>query len=193
MKSKLLTSLCLVLAGLALTGCNTDLAQTAEQTDAAVYKIIDDAWDERYGSQANYTIDSADPNHTVRDIELGVLDQLTLSTAVTLATTQNRDYKTEKENLYLTALEQTDIRHLYEPMPFAGGEGGYYKDGPVEGAGAYAGAGFEQLLATGARISTDISLGWGYPLRGHTKRLFNDRDRSHYPTAASWSRPKDRP
>ena len=53
MKSKLLTSLCLVLAGLALTGCNTDLAQTAEQTDAAVYKIIDDAWDERYGSQAN--------------------------------------------------------------------------------------------------------------------------------------------
>ena len=173
MKSKLLTSLCLVLAGLALTGCNTDLAQTAEQTDAAVYKIIDDAWDERYGSQANYTIDSADPNHTVRDIELGVLDQLTLSTAVTLATTQNRDYKTEKENLYLTALEQTDIRHLYEPMPFAGGEGGYYKDGPVEGAGAYAGAGFEQLLATGARISTDISLGWVDILSGDIRSGFS--------------------
>ena len=173
MKNKLLTSLCLVLAGLALTGCNTDLAQTAEQTDAAVYKIIDDAWDERYGSQANYTIDSADPNHTVRDIELGVLDQLTLSTAVTLATTQNRDYKTEKENLYLTALEQTDIRHLYEPMPFAGGEGGYYKDGPVEGAGAYAGAGFEQLLATGARISTDISLGWVDILSGDIRSGFS--------------------
>ena len=173
MKNKLLTSLCLVLAGLALTGCNTDLAQTAEQTDAAVYKIIDDAWDESYGSQTNYTIDSADPNHTVRDIELGVLDQLTLSTAVTLATTQNRDYKTEKENLYLTALEQTDIRHLYEPMPFARGEGGYYKDGPVEGAGAYAGAGFEQLLATGARISTDISLGWVDILSGDIRSGFS--------------------
>jgi outer membrane protein TolC len=173
MKNKLLTSLCLVLAGLALTGCNTDLAQTAEQTDAAVYEIIDDAWDERYGSQANYTIDSADPNHTVRDIEVGVLDQLTLSTAVTLATTQNRDYKTEKENLYLTALEQTDIRHLYEPMPFARGEGGYYKDGPVEGAGAYAGAGFEQLLATGARISTDISLGWIDILSGDIRSGFS--------------------
>ncbi len=173
MKNKLLTSLCLVLAGLALTGCNTDLAQTAEQTDAAVYEIIDDAWDESYGSQTNYTIDSADPNHTVRDIELGVLDQLTLSTAVTLATTQNRDYKTEKENLYLTALEQTDIRHLYEPMPFARGEGGYYKDGPVEGAGAYAGAGFEQLLATGARISTDISLGWIDILSGDIRSGFS--------------------
>jgi outer membrane protein TolC len=173
MKNKLLTSLCLVLAGLALTGCNTDLAQTAEQTDAAVYEIIDDAWDERYGSQANYTIDSADPNHTVRDIEVGVLDQLTLSTAVTLATTQNRDYKTEKENLYLVALEQTDIRHLYEPMPFARGEGGYYKDGPVEGAGAYGGAGFEQLLATGARISTDISLGWIDILSGDIRSGFS--------------------
>ena len=173
MKNKLLTSLCLVLAGLALTGCNTDLAQTAEQTDAAVYEIIDDAWDDSYGSRTNYTIDSADPNHTVRDIEVGVLDQLTLSTAVTLATTQNRDYKTEKENLYLTALEQTDIRHLYEPMPFAGGEGGYYKDGPVEGTGAYAGAGFEQLLATGARISTDISLGWVDILSGDIRSGFS--------------------
>ncbi|MHC4287792.1 MAG: TolC family protein, partial [Planctomycetota bacterium] len=173
MKNKLLTSLCLVFAGLALTGCNTDLAQTAEQTDAAVYKIIDDAWDESYGSQTNYTIDSADPNHIDRDIEVGVLDQLTLSTAVTLATAHNRDYKTEKENLYLTALEQTDIRHLYEPMPFAGGEGGYYKDGPDEGAGAYAGAGFEQLLATGARISTDISLGWVDILSGDIRSGFS--------------------
>jgi outer membrane protein TolC len=173
MKNKLLTSLCLVFAGLALTGCNTDLAQTAEQTDAAVYKIIDDAWDESYGSQKNYTIDSADPNHIDRDIEVGVLDQLTLSTAVTLATAHNRDYKTEKENLYLTALEQTDIRHLYEPMPFAGGEGGYYKDGPDEGAGAYAGAGFEQLLATGARISTDISLGWVDILSGDIRSGFS--------------------
>ena len=173
MNSKLLTSLCLILAALAVTGCDPNLAQTVEETDAAVYTIIDDAWDDSYGSQTNYTIDAADPNHTVPDIEVGVLDQLTLSSAVTLATTQNRNYKTEKENLYLTALEQTDIRHLYEPMPFAGGEGGYYKDGPDEGAGAYAGAGFEQLLATGARISTDISLGWVDILSGDIRSGFS--------------------
>ena len=173
MKSKLLTSLYLVLAGLALTGCDADLAQTVDQTDAAVYEIIDDAWDENYGESTNYIIDSGDPNHARYDIDAVVFDRLTLSTAVAIATAQNRRYKTEKENLYLTALEQTDIRHLYEPMPFAGGEGGYYKDGPVEGAGAYAGAGFEQLLATGARITTDISFGWVDILSGDVRSGFS--------------------
>ena len=63
MNSKLLTFLCIVLAALALTGCDPNLAQTVEQTDAAVYEIIDDAWDPTFGSLANYSIDSTDPNH----------------------------------------------------------------------------------------------------------------------------------
>ena len=173
MKTKVLICLCLALAGLALTGCDADLAQTVEQTDAAVYDIIDNAWDPSYGIQTNYSIDSADPNLAQVAFEPALLYRLSLSSAVTIATAQNRSYKTEKENLYLAALEQTDIQHLYEPMPFAGGEGGYYKDGPVEGAGAYAGAGFEQLLATGARISTDISLGWVDILSGDVRSGFS--------------------
>ncbi|MHC5178967.1 MAG: TolC family protein [Planctomycetota bacterium] len=165
--------ICLSLAGLALTGCAPNLAQTVEQTDAAVYEIIDDAWDDSYGSRDNYIIDSNDPIQEITDLEMVLVDRLTLAEAVALATTQNRVYATKKEDLYLTALEQTDIRHLYEPMPFAVGEGGYYKDGPVEGAGAYAGAGFEQLLATGARISTDISLGWVDILTGDVRSGFS--------------------
>ncbi|MHC5087231.1 MAG: TolC family protein [Planctomycetota bacterium] len=173
MNRRLLTSLCLVLAGLAVTGCDPNLAQTVEETDAAVYTIIDNAWDDSYGSRDNYIIDSNDPNPESATLAMVLVDRLTLSDAVALATVQNRDYATEKETLYLTALEQTDIRHLYEPMPFAGGEGGYYKDGPDEGAGAYAGAGFEQLLATGARISTDISLGWVDILSGDIRSGFS--------------------
>ena len=173
MKSKFLTYLCLAFAGLALTGCDADLAQTVEGTDAAVYEIIDDAWDENYGNQTNYIIDSGDPNHTRYGINAVVLDRLTLSAAVTIATAQNRGYKTEKENLYLTALEQTDIRHLYEPIPFAGGSGGYRKDGSNEGVGAFGGAGFEQLLATGAQIGTDISFGWVDILSGDYRSGFS--------------------
>ncbi|MHC4997875.1 MAG: TolC family protein [Planctomycetota bacterium] len=173
MNRRLLTSLCLVLAGLAVTGCDPNLAQTVEETDAAVYTIIDNAWDDSFGSRDNYIIDSNDPNPESATLAMVLVDRLTLSDAVALATVQNRDYATEKETLYLTALEQTDIRHLYEPMPFAGGEGGYYKDGPDEGAGAYAGAGFEQLLATGARISTDISLGWVDILSGDIRSGFS--------------------
>ena len=173
MKTKVLICLCLVLAGFVLTGCDADLAKTVEQTDAAVYDIIDNAWDPAYGIQKNYSIDSADPNHAQVAFEPALLYRLTLSSAVTIATAQNRSYKTEKENLYLAALEQTDIQHLYEPMPFAGGEGGYYKDGPVEGAGGFGGVGFEQLLATGARISTDISLGWVDILSGDIRSGFS--------------------
>ncbi len=173
MKSKLLTSLYLVFAGLVLTGCEADLAQTVEDTDAAVYEVVDNTWDESYGSQNNYIIDSGDPNHARDGFEAVLLDRLTLSSAVTIATAQNRGYKTEKENLYLTALEQTDIRHLYEPIPFAGGDGGYRKDGSNEGAGAFGGAGFEQLLATGAQIGTDISFGWVDILSGDFRSGFS--------------------
>ncbi|MFZ9024486.1 MAG: TolC family protein [Anaerohalosphaeraceae bacterium] len=173
MNRRLLTSLCLVLAGLTVTGCDPNLAQTVEETDAAVYTIIDNAWDDSYGSRDNYIIDSNDPTPESATLAMVLVDRLTLADAVALATSQNRDYATEKETLYLTALEQTDIRHLYEPMPFAGGEGGYYKDGRDEGAGAYAGAGFEQLLATGARISTDISLGWVDILSGDIRSGFS--------------------
>ncbi len=165
--------LCLVSAGLVLTGCEADLAQTVEQTDAAVYEIIDDAWDENYGSQSNYIIDSGDPNHTQNDIDAVVLDRLTLLSAVVIATAQNRTYATEKENLYLTALEQTDIRHLYEPIPFAGGTGGYTKDDNDEFVAAFGGVGFEQLLATGAQIGTDISFGWVDILSGDLRSGFS--------------------
>ncbi|MBC8377713.1 MAG: TolC family protein [Planctomycetes bacterium] len=173
MKVKLLICLCLPFAGLALTGCNADLAQTVEQTDAAVYEIIDEAWGENYGSQTNYSIDSADPNHARDGMEAALLDRLTLSAAVAIATAQNRAYATEKETLYLTALAQTDIRHLYEPIPFAGGSGGYRQDDINEGAGAWGRAGFEQLLATGAQIGTDISFGWVDILSGDFRSGFS--------------------
>ena len=74
MNRRLLTSLYLVLAGLTVTGCDPNLAQTVEETDAAVYTIIDDAWDDSYGSRDNYIIDSNDPNHESATLELWVLD-----------------------------------------------------------------------------------------------------------------------
>ncbi|MHC5089819.1 MAG: hypothetical protein ACYSOT_09440, partial [Planctomycetota bacterium] len=71
--------ICLSLAGLALTGCAPNLAQTVEQTDAAVYEIIDDAWDDSYGSRDNYIIDSNDPIQEITDLEMVLVDRLTLT------------------------------------------------------------------------------------------------------------------
>ena len=165
---KYLISIGLAVLVFAVTSCDTNLANSVEQTDQAVYKIIDDAWQQDHGTQTNYRIDPAatEPNTTLTAVETDIVRALTLSKAVMIATARNRDYATEKETLYLTALEQTDVEHLYEPIPFAGTTAGYRRDDNNEGVGAFAGAGFTQLLATGAQISTDISLGWVDVLTG---------------------------
>lgn len=205
MKNKLLTSLCLVLAGLAMIGCEADLAKTVEQTDVAVYEIIDSTWNEDYGTKDNYSIDSTDPNQARDAINKVIFDRLTLSAAVAMATAQNRTYKKEKENLFLTALEETDVQHLYEPIPFAKGTGGYRMEnlrksdnetgtftvdidddvsldgdytmdqdiGNNEGTGLFTSYGFNQLLATGAMIGTDLTLGWVDILSGDYKSGFS--------------------
>jgi outer membrane protein TolC len=146
-----------------MAGCSTNLAETTQATDAGVYKLIDDVWKEDFGSQANYKIQpiSPDPN------ELPLLDNtlyplpLTLPQTVAIATTYNRQYNTEKDNLYLTALDFTEIRHVYEPMPFFGGEAGYRKDGRNdEGTGLFTRYGFNELLATGTQVGVDVGLGF---------------------------------
>lgn len=171
MKIKLL--IFLLCAGFLVTGCDPNLARTVQETDEAVYGIIDDAWADGHGTKANYRINTGEPNSVEPLVQISHLQPLTLPQAVALATTQNRFYAAEKENLYLVALEQTDIQHLYEPIPFAGGAGNYQNDDISETAGAFAGYGFEQLLATGAQISSDISLGWVEVISGDMRSGFS--------------------
>lgn len=148
-----------------LAGCSTpDLSKTVEQTDAHVYEVVDNHWDESLGTRTNYRIDGTVSESALLDMLDDAIAResrvLTLPQAVATATVNNRQYQLEKENLYLAALDYTDIRHLYEPMPFAGGSGEYTKDLTSESTSIYGNAGFNQLLATGAQIGTDISLGW---------------------------------
>ncbi len=145
-------------------GCQLDLPKTVAETDASVYEVIDSQWDDELTAErANYRIaDAATDAKTIVADEptLSKSDVLTLPAAVAIATRHNRQYHTEKETLYLTALDYTDVRHLYEPMPFMGGDGGFRKDDGNKAAGAFGNVGFEQLLATGAHISGNLSLGW---------------------------------
>lgn len=157
-------SLCLLWIGIliGIAGCNTDLSKTVQKTDTDVYQIIDKSWNDDIGGRINYRIadSAADSNSIPLQIEMPASGILTLPQAVALATAHNRSYTEEKEQLYLTALDQIDVRHLYEPIPFAGGQGSFSKDDNNRGAGGFADAGVEQLLATGARVGGDISLGW---------------------------------
>jgi outer membrane protein TolC len=128
-----------------------------------VYEIIDGQWDPSLSAKINYRIsgDASDPNSQyVSQFDLPEYTVLSIPQAVAIATGSNRQYETEKENLYLTALDFTEVRHLYEPMPILGGDGGYRKDGGEKAVGAFGNFGFQQLLATGAQVGGNISLGW---------------------------------
>lgn len=154
----LLGALCLCGAG-----CHIDLSETTAETDASVYAIIDSQWDDELATKTNYRIpEASDASDSILFPDEPALEQrvLTLAQAVDAATRHNRQYQTEKENLYLVALDFTEVRHLYEPMPFMGADGGYRKDGDSEASGGFGNVGFEQLLATGAHIGGNISLGW---------------------------------
>lgn len=145
-----------------LTGCNNYLVEVKSKTDKQVYQIIDEAWDDDFGVKSNYRIQDAvsDANTPLLYTAVPSGDILTLPEALQIATQHNRFYHTEKENLYFTALDLTEVRHFYEPMPIFGGDTGYRRDDTDEGFGGFTNYGFNQLLATGAQIGADISLGW---------------------------------
>lgn len=166
-------SLCMLWIGtlFLIPGCHTDLSKTVKDTDADVYQIIDENWDNSIGDPANFRID--DSNSISLHVEIPESGILTLPQAVALATARNRSYAREKEQLYLTALDQIDVRHLYEPIPFAGGQSSYFKEGGVAGTETFGTYGLNQLLATGAQIGGDISLGWVDILSGDFRSGFS--------------------
>ena len=145
-----------------IPGCQVDLAKTVQETDADVYHIIDEAWNDEIGVPTNFRIaDSINDSNAIElFVEIPASKVLTLPQAVALATARNRVYAAEKEQLYLTALDQIDIQHLYEPIPFAGARSSLAKDADNRATGGAGNFGIQQLLATGAQVGGDISLGW---------------------------------
>jgi outer membrane protein TolC len=77
--------------------------------------------------------------------------------ALAIAVRNSRDYQDRKEDVYLTALTLTLDRHDFAPQ-FAGFFGAdYRKTATAETWGGAGGLGVSQLLATGARVSLDIT------------------------------------
>ena len=168
------------------------------EADRKVYNIIDQKWQKDFGSQVNYKISDTPASPNAIQIEKAVPPSgvLTLPRAVALATAHNRLYQLEKEILYISALDLVLARHEFEPRFFGKATGGYAKAGGKDlvglGTGFDAdqaiqeatepkfdpdrlleeptgtGIGFDQLLASGAIISTEIAIGWGRILAGDT-------------------------
>ena len=154
------TLLCAALGVAACVGC--DPGQYKAQADEEVYEILDQKWHEDIGVRANSRISDveADADDVPVDVKLPESGILSLAEAVALATAHNRDYLRRKEDLYLSALDLSLVRHNFNLRFFGLLDGGYTRtqaDGSIDGGGQ---VGFNQLLADGAVISTTLAVDW---------------------------------
>lgn len=164
--------LCRLLGAGALAGFVAGCSPEHYKADAdkEVYQIIDEKWRDGFGIKSNYVIGDSNIPGSPDDLQLekavpasGVLS---LAQAVALATAQNRDYQRQKEQLYLTALDLTLARHQFARQWFGTVDASYLRNSNDEQISSGANAGFNQLLADGARVSTSIAIDWTRFLTG---------------------------
>jgi outer membrane protein TolC len=154
-----------LLAGiLGLCGCGPTPETAVRDTDERVYGAIERAMD-RAGTEYNEDHYLADSN-SIRQMELNrpwdipMTGIVTLPQATAMAIAGNREYLLERDNLYILATGVTEIQHLYEPIPFGSVQESYTRQNGQEDIGTEAGFGLSQLLATGAQVGTQMTLGW---------------------------------
>ncbi len=155
----------------ALAGCTSDPYEYKTEADEKVYSIIEQKWSDDFGSRTNYRISDTDAGPDDIQIEKSVPSSgiLTLPQAVAMATAHNRQYQLEKELLYVQALDLDLIQHRYEPNPFGTAILGYGEQGGDRATGGNIGAGFNQLLASGARISAKVGVAWADMVTGNVR------------------------
>jgi len=146
-KKLVFTIMCSFVGLCGLPGCtHPDYKKDA---DEKVYNIIDKKWKNEFGPKANYKISDVPPSPNDIQIEKVIPPNgvLTLSQAVAIATAHNLDYQTQKEELYIKALDLGLTRHQFETQFFGMPGGEYAKAAGEEFVGV--GAGIE------ARINPD--------------------------------------
>jgi outer membrane protein TolC len=157
-----------VMVGLA-GGCSAEHYKT--DADKEVYKIINNKWQDSFGQKANYTISDVAPSPNDLRIEKAPPSSgiIGLAQAVTIATAHNRDYQTQKETLYLSALDLTLARHEFARQWFGTIDAGYARDSEDEQVNSSAELGFDQFLADGALVGFGIALDWARFLTGDSR------------------------
>jgi outer membrane protein TolC len=150
---------------LVVFGCSPQ--KYKEDADKEVRQILDSKWKPRHGTTANARIGDVepDPNDLYFDPNYVPSGQLSFAEAMAIATARNRDYQEQKENLYLSALDLTLLRHNFARKWFGSIDAGYERDAEDESVSIGGGnkgntVGFTQLLDDGTQISTSIATDW---------------------------------
>ena len=169
--ARLLVSLMLVI----ITASCKSPDQYKVEADDEVYQIIEQKWDDNLGDKGRYRItDDDSESNTDSDDKIvartvpasGVI---TLQNALEMTVAHNRTLQSERENLYLKALELTLVRHAYQPNYFGPATAGYSLLEEGETLAAQGGLGLQQYLSTGATIGASVAAGWVNVLSGDLK------------------------
>jgi outer membrane protein TolC len=144
-----------------IAGCRSPEKYKA-QADKEVYNIIENKWRDDFGQKTNYKISDADPNESKAAKPIPPSIVLTLQHAVEIATKYNREYQSQKESLYLSALDLTLTRHQYAMQWFGTVDAEYLKAAGVEDNTIGSEAGFNQtlLLGNGIKAGAGLAIDW---------------------------------
>ena len=156
-----------------VSGCSPDFHKA--DADKEVYSIIDSKWtrsEPRFGQsdinqKYNYVIADANsisaPNNVSIDKNQVNIELITLAQAVALATKYNRDYQTQKEGLYLTALALTGERYRYALQWFGTVDYEFSKNGDNphnETVKSEVGASKSILTPQGILLNSSLAIDW---------------------------------
>lgn len=162
----LLISSCVLIFLGTLCGCSRE--HYKEDADKEVYGVLEDKWQDDFGSLVNYRVSESAPN----DVEMaktippsGILD---LPQAAQIATEHSREYQSQKESLYLSALDLTSTRHQYARQWFGTIDARYASGPSGEDITQDVSAGVNQdhLLGDGIQIGTGLAIDWARFLAG---------------------------
>lgn len=163
---RLLVSFCVLICLCALGGCSRE--HYKEDADEEVYTILEEKWQDDFGSMHNYQVSETAPN----DVEMGAIlpasGVLNLADAVQIATEYSREYQSQKESLYLAALNLTSTRHDYAWQWFGTVDATYTRNRGTEDTTLNTSVGGDQnhLLGDGIQIGTGLAIDWTRFLTG---------------------------
>jgi len=135
--------------------------------DEEVYKIIDSKWQDDFGIKANYMISDSNAPASPNDVEIAEMipesGVINLQQAVEIATKFNRQYQSQKDSLYLSALGLTGTRHNYARQWF-GTIDGTYTDNKSNGEDVElttsGGVNQQSLFLDGVLFNIGIAVDW---------------------------------
>ena len=163
-----------------LVSCSRIGDYAEKRADKAAYEIISQKQKDALGEAANFTLERSLDPETVdilararkleqeRDSYTTPTTTISLAEAMAIAVANNRDYQSRRESFYSQALSLTETRRDFHTLFEGSGSASVTRsetgndqgpgDETVEWFGSRgASAGVSKLLATGARVSLDVS------------------------------------